>query len=478
MAFRQEDFKKTSRKSSGDAPAAIYPHQLKDKKTIARLEIAIRMFDRAVGKRRRDMDAQAMTDFFGDPRLARGIVACLGQFYRYETPDFTQIVGRDGAMRLRENGLAKPSEIRADTYALVNETHYGFLTEANLSACYAQLGERFCLTAHQWGTLLHLDAEENQILTRLGAVPTPADIVALYNFHSLDTVLRRASSITLLGLSLGNGEVAEIRALAKALGVRAVVSESSGSVTLTNPETVSILPRRAGRLARCLLYLTAAYADRATTGYVDTKIGTKSFRLMLGTDTLRVLGMPSKRVNTEKPSFRRRFEAGLALHKDLLKRRVKGEAYGWRIGRLPEPRVTPTGILLPDFTLTRVGQALHIVLGTEVVGEWDAPLLAYPLGRKALDAAAVLARAEAATSSLFALPTAGPPAVPSDVRTLCDRAASEGLVRSADARRVLHLLDESPLIEWVRQAADPRVRYVPGVGLCSREMVAAIQEGT
>ena len=29
-----------------------------------------------------------MTDFFGDPRLARGIVACLGQFYRYETPDF------------------------------------------------------------------------------------------------------------------------------------------------------------------------------------------------------------------------------------------------------------------------------------------------------------------------------------------------------------------------------------------------------
>ena len=79
MAFRQEDFKKTSRKSSvAGGMAAVYPHQLKDKKVLARLEIAIRTFDAAAGKRRRDMDAQAMTDFFGDPRLARGIVACLG----------------------------------------------------------------------------------------------------------------------------------------------------------------------------------------------------------------------------------------------------------------------------------------------------------------------------------------------------------------------------------------------------------------
>ncbi len=199
---------------------------------------------------------------------------------------------------------------------------------------------------------------------------------------------------------------------------------------------------------------------------------------MLGTEALRVLGMPMKRDGTEKPSFKRRFESGLSLHKDLLKHRAKGEAYGWRIGRLPEPRVTPLGVLLPDFTLTRAGQALHILLGAETSRAWDAPVLAYPLGRRLPDAEAILTQAEAATNSLFSLPPSSPPAVPSDVRALCDRAASEGLVRSADARRVLHLLDESPLIEWVRQAADPRVRYVPGVGLCSREMVAAIQEGS
>ncbi len=98
-------------------------------------------------------------------------------------------------------------------------------------------------------------------------------------------------------------------------------------------------------------------------------------------------------------------------------------------------------------------------------------MIPFPLGRKPLDAGDVLARVDTATNSLFALPPAAPPAVPADVRALCDRAAREGLVRASDARRTLHLLDESPLIAWVRQCEDPRVRYVPGVGLCSREMV-------
>jgi len=527
MAFRQEDFKKTSRKGSGDAPASVYPHQLKDKKTVARLEIAIRTFDGAVGKRRKDMDAQAMTDFFGDPRLARGIVACLGQFYRYETLDFAQAVGREASGRLRAAGLSRPVEVRAETYAWVNGNRGGFLTEAGRAEAYEELGARFCLSAHQWDGLLHGDSEDNQVLARLGAVPTPGDIIALYNFHSLDTVLRRATAITLHGLALPTSDACDVRALAKGLGARAVVSGDGGTVMLTEEGTPALrpspasvrgepdkersnssessdpplllagaarsagggglFPRRAGRLARLVLHLVAAYAVRSTTGWVDAKIGARAFRLSLGTDALRALGMPSKRaIDMDKPAFKRRFEAGAALHKDLLKRRAKGEANGWRIKRLPDALVTATGVLLPDFTLTRAATTAHLLIcpsspGTgEGLGEGvetpeTASVLTFPLGRKPLDAADVLARVEEATSSLFAQAPAGPPAVPADVRALCDRAAREGLVRAADARRTLHLLDESPLIAWVRQCEDPRVRYVPGVGLCSQEMVAAIQ---
>lgn len=478
MAFRQEDFKKTSRKSSAPGmAAAVYPHQLKDKKVLSRLEIAIRTFDAAVGKRRKDMDAQAMTDFFGDPRLARGIVACLGQFYKYATPDFRQLVGRDGAARLREAGLTKPMQVRALTYDYVNGRHHGFLAEADLAACYGALAEEFCLTAQQWDVLLHSDAEDNQTLTRLGAVPTPADVTALYNFHSLDTVLRRSSQITLLRLSLASGDAAEVRALARALGVKAVVSADSGAVSLSEREASSILPQRAGRLGRCLLHLVAAYGSRSTGGSAEARLSGKPFRLTLTTEGLRVLGLPPKAVPAEKPAFKKRFEAGLALHKDLLretaKRRAAGEAGGWRIKRLPEPEVSALGVRLPDFVLRRGETQLRLMLGGETTsGDWA---LTLPLGRRALTAADVLARADAAAANLFALPESAPPPVPADVRALCDRAASEGMVKAADARRTLHLLDDSPLIEWMRLAADPRVRFIPGVGILSESMVTTIR---
>jgi len=480
MAFRQEDFKKTSRKSSAPgAPAAVYPHQLKDKKAIARLEIAIRTFDAAAGKRRRDMDAQAMTDFFGDPRLARGIVACLGQFYKYETPDFRQLVGWDGAARLRDAGLTKPVEVRTFTYAYVNERHHGFLAEAERAACYGALAEEFCLTAHQWDTLLHSDSGDNQILTRLSAVPTPADIVALYNFHSLDTVLRRSTQIVLLGLSLTTGDAAEIRALARALGIKAVVSADAGSASLSEIDVPSILPRRAGHLGRCLLHLVAAYATRSTGGYVEARLNSKPFRLTLTTDLLRVLGMPLKAVSAEKPAFKKRFEAGLALHKELLKettkRRLAGEMNGWRVKRLPEPTVSALGIQMPDFVLRRGESQVMLMLGAEAPKVSDDLVLALPLGRKPLTGADVLTRAELAVTNLFALPDAAPPPVPQDVLALCDRAASEGLVRVADSRRTLHLLDDSPLIEWMRLAADPRVRFIPSVGILSESMVTTIR---
>jgi len=339
---------------------------------------------------------------------------------------------------------------------VVNDKHNGFLTEADRAGCYGELGARFCLTAQQWDVLLHLDAEENQLLTRLGTVPKPVNIVALYNFHSLETTLRRATQILLAGLVLTPTDAADIRALGRALGVKAVVS--GDKVTLTFPEATeanTLLPRRTVGLSRCLLHLVEAYATRATLGSVETVLAGRKFRFLLSTDALKVLGMPIK-PSEEKPHFKRRFEAAQTLHKELLKLRAKGEGRSWKLKRLPEPIVAAGSVTLPDFTLTRGGTVLPI---------WT---------HKKLAAADVLARAEASAQDLFAVPEQAMPAVPGDVRALCDRAAAEGMVRTAEARRILHLLDESPLIEWIRQAADPRVRYIPGVGLCSSDMITAI----
>lgn len=479
MAFRLEDFKKTSRKAAdgSHAPALVYPHQMRDKKAFARLDAAIRTFDTLIGKRRGELDAGVMADFFGDPRLARGVIACLGRFYRYKTPGFAEIVGEAAAQHLADADLSQPMKVRSHTYADVNAQYDGFLAEDQRAACYTALATPFGLAAHQWDTLLHLDAEENQVLTRPGAVPTSADLAALYNFHSLETPLRRASIIVLQGLTLSATEASDVRALARHLNLRAAVSSGGASVTLTDMEMSSLLPRRPGRLARCLLLLLQTFGSKRLTGYADAPLGTRTFRLSLSAESLATLGLTtaSSTAGAGTSLLRRRCEAAEALHKDLRKLRAQGKAEGWRIARLPEPVVTAQGVLLPDFTLTRTDRRVHLMIGGNAAGDWDAPVLSLTLGRKPLDATATLAWVETAAVNLFALPERSLPEVPSALRALCDRAAATGMVQAADAQRALHLLDESPLIDWVRRAADPRVRYLPGIGLCSQELVAAIQ---
>ena len=125
--------------------------------------------------------------------------------------------------------------------------------------------------------------------------------------------------------------------------------------------------------------------------------------------------------------------------------------------------------------LRRGDSKITLMLGAELTADAEEMTLALPLGRKPPSALDVLVRAEMAAANMFLLPEAAPPPVPQDVLALCDRAASEGLVKAADARRTLHLLDDSPLIEWMRPCGGPACALYPGVGILSESMVTTIR---
>jgi hypothetical protein len=476
MAFRMEDFKKICRKAPGAAGGSklIYPHQMRGKKPEALVAAAISTFDGLVGRRRGDLDAAVMSDIFGDPRLARGVIACLGRWYRYDAPAFTEIVSESSAKDLSDSGITSPLSVRAKTYDYVNRHCSGFLRESERSHAYLALGEPFGVAAHEWERLLYLDRADNQILSRLSVVPTASDVAASYNFHSIDTVLRRASRMTIQGLSLSAEDYEDIRQIASDLGVSVELS-AERSLTLSCLARSAQAPQRPGRLARLLLLLIQSCGAKEASGSADAVLGSLHGRMTLTPEVLTAYGMllsaeaPSR---LPQASLRCRWGAASALHASLVKQRTKEGTFGWRISRFPDAVVSSQGVLLPDVTLSRGGRSLHLVFGTETGLQYP-DVLPVAWAEKAPDAACLFARAANALDGL-ANQQKGSGQVPPLIHSLCDRAASVGLVPVADVQRALHLIDESPLLDWVRRASDPRVRYVPGVGLCSLHLVDAI----
>src|SRR4051794_14246132 len=118
MAFKTGDFKKTTR------AGVLYPYQIKDDRFTASISYAIAYYERMLGRQRGEFEADTLLEFFGDPRLARGLVACLGRCYAWRQQPFAEIVGAGPAADLGRQNLGTPMGMRARLYSVANE-HFG-----------------------------------------------------------------------------------------------------------------------------------------------------------------------------------------------------------------------------------------------------------------------------------------------------------------------------------------------------------------
>ena len=77
MSFKITDFKKTTRTADGER--LLYPYQIRDDRYTASIGYATAYYERMIGRRRAEFEAETLLEFFGDARLARGLVACLAR---------------------------------------------------------------------------------------------------------------------------------------------------------------------------------------------------------------------------------------------------------------------------------------------------------------------------------------------------------------------------------------------------------------
>lgn len=451
MAFKTADFKKTSRKS-GDG-RALYPYQIRDDRYTAAIGYAISYYERMVGRRRAEFEAEALLEFFGDPKLARGLVACLARTYVWRAQSFAEAFGEPTARALWRVGLASPAALRRRLYGLANGRYGGFILpherpEAlqllcdQIAAEYRQKDQRphadeeprprdedgaagapaaqtddrtsrieqpaqdeahsgssvvrapreqaadptppadqaapdlrpsssvFCLTPEQFERALVLDAEDQHILVKVGPMPTPQELIARYNYHSLETAICHAEH---LRLRLRGSIWSIIRSTHNLTRRYRLRYSLSGKPRTLFDEQIDLVLHggrdalggwtRAGRrVVRVLLRLLATHPDSLSDGEALVHLGGQTQTLRLDARALAVLGVAAR----EEPPESEAWEEDVAaeLQRAWGRAYVGGRTAGWRLRRDPEPIVGAGAVVVPDFTLLRGGERLALCVAT------------------------------------------------------------------------------------------------------------------
>jgi predicted nuclease of restriction endonuclease-like RecB superfamily len=401
MAFKVSDFKKTNR-GAGEA-RVIYPHQIRDGRHTAAIGFAISYYERMVGRRRGEFEADALLEFFGDPRLARGLVACLASTYAWRTPGFATALGEATAAALAAASVARPSDLRARLYELANARYGGFVPPDERLAVLGELAADLDipLAAADLERALGLDASDQQVLAKQGVTPDPDQIVSRYNYHSLETAICYAGRVRLRL----EGPVWSILRSAHNLGRRYNLGYSIGDLPgslfdsrldLTlhgRRDALGGWGRSGRRLTRALLRLLAAHPGCAVSGEAEVHMPGGRATLRLDERALAMLGSGAADSLADDAWD----DALLSeLQRAWGRAILRGQTDGWRIRRDPEPLVGEASLVLPDFALRRNGQGMALCLAG---GRAQAESLALSLRRLGgSPRVIVLARATAAAA--------------------------------------------------------------------------------
>jgi hypothetical protein len=523
MAFATADFKKTTR-TAGEAKQ-LYPYQIKDGRYAAAIGYAIAYYERMVGRRRGEFEADTLLEFFGDPRLARGLVACLARTYQWRAQTLAEALGEDVARALRAAQVSSPADVRARLYGLANGRYNGFILpkqrpEALGLLCErlnnpenAPAGPRTTVTPAHVEAALTLDAEDRQVLVKTGQMPEPDEIVARYNYHSLETALVHSSLITLQLRGPVWSMIRSAHALARRYRLRYEVSgapktlfDEQAELTLHGAKDAFGGWSRTGRrLARAVLRLIAAHPGGIVGGAARVQIKGQPLIFRLDERALTVLGAGAS-AEVEAIEAWDEDEAE-ALRRAWSRAYVAGKTAGWRLRRDPEPLVgagasTPL-LVVPDFALVRGREKLALCLAG---GPATAEALLGDLGKLGQRAQAFVVLPAHVAEGLRSCPAPAatyveqpPEAIPSLVAML-ERAHPRG---AADAptpwRRLERLAAEEGFVpeeqvaellgcqrgeaaKLVQRWGGTSLHALPGLGVCPPAMLeeirALIEDGT
>ena len=346
MAFRRQDIPKTTRKGKDGAPRRLYPRFIRDQSMLPKIGLAIDYLEGMIGRKRSDLSPDVILDLFGDPKVARCMLSCLAERYRYRSLEFAEVIGKEAALALAGWDLHEPADVRALVYQTANGSSSGFVGASDRSQFLADIANPMGLSGAQLDTLITLDAEQNQQLVRVGLVPDPADIVARYNANLLTSVLRYALSIDICTPGL------------ERTSVEAILARCDVEARRSGAESVRLIGRRhtqsgwaqAGiKLSRAALHLIAL-SPGSPDLHAVIHLGDQNSELTLDGKSLGGV-RPAQRAVADAAGI----VLASLLDEDVTSvRRRKGDGFaGWSIRRLPDPIYVAEAMVIPEHVFVR-----------------------------------------------------------------------------------------------------------------------------
>ena len=119
MAFRLADVKKTVR-SRSDGQRYIHPKLLEGPGVSAQVGLALAYLHARLGRPRREVDPEMLVRFFGDPKVARGLVSCLRHTYRWRAQELADVLEAKDLARLAARDIRTPPDLRLFLYDALN----------------------------------------------------------------------------------------------------------------------------------------------------------------------------------------------------------------------------------------------------------------------------------------------------------------------------------------------------------------------
>jgi predicted nuclease of restriction endonuclease-like RecB superfamily len=296
------------------------------------LELAedlIRIFK--VGRELKEIEEEEeeIEEYYSDYKLVRGLYTLLLRRGRFERP----------------KSSLDPLEARRRVYRIVNRDYHGFVSYEERADAIRRAAEEIGVNEEELERALWADFELK--LVEFDA-PEPEELLKEYNLALLQTALFKSSRMHLLTSSSG-GEVKPLLRALKGLGLMYTASRRDKlELTIDGPASILKLTTKYGvAMAKLVPFIV-----RMSDWYLRADIvRRKIVRLEV-----------SHRMRDIFPEY----EGGIDYDSSLEREFPQMCPQGWKVYREPEPLVSGSSVIIPDFMLEKGRIRIYV----EIMGFW------------------------------------------------------------------------------------------------------------